>query len=725
MPLLDSSQKAFVQAPPGNIRLLAPAGCGKTHALLHRCDHIAKQTQGYPRFLIVTFTRTAADELEDRLNSTFAHSRFQETTTICTLNAWGWRRLRNSWNKLELLRKGRQTTEAALNYLQPLWRRHEAIAEAVNRRRLSPGQIVDLIDQFKSLGFVHALHNDFQTFSAHIDTLANYGMDAYLEGTVVDALERTGLIHRDASEDVMNISLQTQIFDSFYRFWLNSATTLPSNGLMTFDDQKYIAHLDELRIPVDRVITDNPVPQCDHILVDEFQDINPLDLALIKDIRDRTQASLTIIGDDDQAIFEWRGGTPEYILNPEKPFDIPFSYYQLGVNYRSPANVVTTSQNLIANNKRREAKQVRSADTAPDDAEISIIEGSESFATVHDLLLQAVESKISLASTAILSRQKRALVPLQLQMALARIHYAAAYDQHIFHSFRFKELLRLLRTKGSLSNGELNHHLASLFLDLVQLAAGEDEDNGILGAIERQLDDSSLRSINDLSFFILRVEASLGSGRGADKMRRAVRAIDQFLRADSVSETLGVIGNEFAVFQESRKLADYDIFYAKPPFQQLSVFASAFKKDFRGFADELEHRGRSYGGVLERGGTIRFDGRHDSGVDAVQLMTAHRSKGREFDFVILIGVAANVWPSSNAETDEEKEAERRVFYVAYTRAKKRIALLADSMDGEGPYAVSPYVGELGLVSRVDAPLPVAERGGGRFGRWWRRGSGVA
>ena len=97
------------------------------------------------------------------------------------------------------------------------------------------------------------------------------------------------------------------------------------------------------------------------MFVDEFQDVNPLDIALVKAIVERNRATVTIAGDDDQAIFEWRGATPEYILNPERYFDSPFTTYILGVNYRSPHNSVDHSQRLIANNERRVPKQIKAA----------------------------------------------------------------------------------------------------------------------------------------------------------------------------------------------------------------------------------------------------------------------------------------------------------------------------------------------------------------------------
>ena len=102
----------------------------------------------------------------------------------------------------------------------------------------------------------------------------------------------------------------------------------------------------------------------DHILVDEFQDINPLDLYLIRAISERHRATLTIVGDDDQAIFEWRGASPDFILDPESHFRRSFATHKLEVNYRSPEEIVSLSQNLIRRNVRREAKKVRASGSA-------------------------------------------------------------------------------------------------------------------------------------------------------------------------------------------------------------------------------------------------------------------------------------------------------------------------------------------------------------------------
>ena len=80
----------------------------------------------------------------------------------------------------------------------------------------------------------------------------------------------------------------------------------------------------------------------------------------------------------------------------------------------------------------------------------------------------------------------------------------------------------------------------------------------------------------------------------------------------------------------------------------------------------------------------------------VHLMTALRAKGKEFDSVILLDVNAGIWPHKKAKTPQQLEAERRVFYVAFTRARENVVMLVSDHIGNAQAVVSPYVSELGL-----------------------------
>ena len=80
----------------------------------------------------------------------------------------------------------------------------------------------------------------------------------------------------------------------------------------------------------------------------------------------------------------------------------------------------------------------------------------------------------------------------------------------------------------------------------------------------------------------------------------------------------------------------------------------------------------------------------------MHLMTALRAKGKEFDTVVLLDVVDDIWPHKYANTEQEREAERRVFYVAFTRAKQKVVMLVPARVGDKQTTISPYVQELEL-----------------------------
>lgn len=355
---LDPFQQRFCHAPPGNLRLLAPAGSGKTQSLLWRCLELYCRADGKGRFVIVTFTRAARDELRARL----ASREFAEVAgavEVVTLNGWGFKRLRANHHAPRLIVTEFDKSSFVRNTLQPVWKQHEPIRKAMEARQYTVEKIlVNLIERLKSLGFDHEAQS---AGPAHdqIDSLMELGLLWQVEGMIDQLAENEILPDR---------RLETFV-DEILPFWAESCATMISQALFTLEDQKYVAFLD-LR----RQMAEGRFPtggsRYTHVLVDEFQDINPLDLNLIRKIVDLNKADLTIVGDDDQAIFEWRGATPHFILNPDRYFQRSFGTYILERNYRCPPNLVTASQKLIVNNKRREPKRVEAMQQVHADVEV-------------------------------------------------------------------------------------------------------------------------------------------------------------------------------------------------------------------------------------------------------------------------------------------------------------------------------------------------------------------
>ena len=175
MTQLDSSQLQFCQSTDSNIRLLAPAGCGKTDSLLYRCKNLVSQSSGNPRFLIITFTNAAAEELKDRQASEPDFESLKDKITVTTLNAYGWRRIRSRVSNARLLTSGNDRHFAVLNQLRPVWNDKSHIEQVVTARGRNARTLLDVMDNLKSMGFDHTIDTNLDRFQERIRNLEMQG----------------------------------------------------------------------------------------------------------------------------------------------------------------------------------------------------------------------------------------------------------------------------------------------------------------------------------------------------------------------------------------------------------------------------------------------------------------------------------------------------------------------------------------------------------------------
>ena len=407
MPQLDHSQLEFCASASSNIRLLAPAGCGKTLSLLHRCGKLLTRSKSHPRFLIVTFTKAAAAELKDRLARDAEFESVGDYARITTLNAYGWQRIRDQVRNPRLLTNQTEHHFAMLNQLHPIWKGKPRIEEAINRHKNATRILMNVMDNLKSMGFDHTRDINRDRVQNHFAALEQQGLSWRIREQFdlfmgINVLEPS----RGSDDEGAAISIR-QFYDRFFAFWRDTTRRLLDESTFTFEDQKYWTYLDlKARGPEGKAKAHfHGAARYNHILVDEFQDINPLDLQPVRVLAERNQATLTIVGDDDQAIFEWRGASPEYILHPEAYLGASFADYVLSVNYRSPRNIVELSQKLIAHNQNRRAKKTTAAEDA-DTAEIRRIR-TTSTAERLEVVTEIARSVETPGKVAVIGRLRR------------------------------------------------------------------------------------------------------------------------------------------------------------------------------------------------------------------------------------------------------------------------------------------------------------------------------
>lgn len=688
---LDDVQRRFVKAPDGDIRLLAPAGSGKTHSLLYRCGELFERSGGSARFLIVTFTRAARDELRARLhNGPFVA--MAQACDVVTLNGYGWRRVRNAFTAPRLSASDFDRQNLIKGPLSPAWAEIEPLRSGMEAQPFKlPRVLANLLDTMKSLGFDHE-KGTLRQANDRLEALEDLGLIDLLDEPR-DKLLEFGVLENARWESFLDVALP---------FFVGACRQQQTQAAFTLEDQKYFGWLTLRRdLSEGRRPGDNAAVT--HILIDEFQDINPLDLSLILTITELNGSRLTLVGDDDQAIFEWRGAAPDFILFPRQHLARDFSTHILTRNYRCPRNVVEKSATLIAHNKRREKKEM--IPVSPIEAKIDRLHGETFLHTtwqITDEIASFVKAGVPGGRMALLSRKRAQLIPYQILLARDEIPFCAAEDLHVFLSDTFDRLLAALRTRHTASQmsvlAKMGIRLPTIVDDIMALC--DSVQRFPLRKAEADALASYLRKAQPLTYdaALEALEAYAGPIRGKQDDGRTVKdfaiRLRKFLHAPDVRAAIEALQTLYSGFKQDYGRGQEDIFLADPPFLYLAAFAGTYGEDFQRFIDDLD---KAKATLVKLPG---MDGEED-GADAewrkpVHLMTALRAKGKEFDTVVMLDVVDGIWPLRRAKTERQVEGERRLFYVAMTRAKTRLILTTSGRIGDEVAHASPFLDEAGL-----------------------------
>jgi DNA helicase-2/ATP-dependent DNA helicase PcrA len=680
-PLFDTAQNAFIVSEDGNTRLLAPAGAGKTLTMLYRCREILLRDKN-ARVLLVTFTRAARDEIKFRLNTRKDFVDISARIVVTTLNQYGFKLLKKKFSSCRMLVDKRERKFVLGNQLRIVAKESKSVQKIMGVKRdvvnKSP-KIMDLMDSLKSLGLNHQKikrKEDFEKW--HIQTCESELSDLYY--AQIEKMENIGLLPRHNKESYT----VKQLYDGYIRFHCAACRALKDMNFFTLEDQKYWGWL---------LLQDSPkvsgAVRYSHVMVDELQDINPLDMRFISAIVRQHEATLAIVGDDDQTIFEWRGATPSYILDPDLYFkDVngygKFKTFILNKNYRSPKNIVEMSQKLIAHNKNRVKKRV--LPNQKGNASIQIVEGE------YDAIVRRVTEDVNddkIKSIAVISRKKSQLIPYQIMFASKKIDFYAAEDLNVFLTNAFNSLrsLVLIKTRQKqifVSKIDMVDDITLLFNHIHRYP---------MNNADQSLFKSKLLAFDccDYLEFVEVIRRMEKFGRFKDMIQSA-NILTAYFESKTVEEMLDCIGENFDGFKQDFQKADDDIFYADPPFGELAKFSIRYGDDFMKFYRDIEVAVTTLAAVVhDTDDEVVVD---DSFRTKLHLMTALRTKGKEFDSVYILRSNIDTWPIKKAATPARLEAERRLFYVAVTRARKKLVFTKSAG------VSSPYLEEMGLEDEV-------------------------
>jgi DNA helicase-2/ATP-dependent DNA helicase PcrA len=169
-------------------------------------------------------------------------------------------------------------------------------------------------------------------------------------------------------------------------------------------------------------------------------------------------------------------------------------------------------------------------------------------------------------------------------------------------------------------------------------------------------------------------------------------ALREYCESETVSEAVEAISECFSGLQKDYGKAEEDIFYSDPPFHYLARYADRYDDDFEQFLEDIETAAETLSNAPSE-----EEAKNPVWERPVHLMTALRAKGKEFHSVVILDVNEGIWPSKQAETRDQIEGERRVFYVAMTRAKKRLLFTLSKKIGSSAAVPSSFLAESGLI----------------------------
>ena len=603
---LNAPQLEAATAPGQPMLVVAGAGSGKTRVITYRIARLIAGGADPRRILSVTFTNKAAGEMRERVSHLL------------------WERLKVSAGGLWL-----GTFHALSARLLRQWGTHIGLKKDFvvydddDQKRLLSRVLTDL-------AVPERLFPVRQVLSA-IDRQKNKGVGA------------ADFDPTDYFDDVVAKAYR------LYEERLRAANATDFGGLL----------LNALRL------CEEPTPareeifeRFDHVLVDEFQDTNAVQYRLVRHLSRRTH-SITVVGDEDQSIYGWRGADIRNILDFERDHD-GARVVKLEQNYRSTGHILRAANAIIARNTERRPKNLFT--TAGDGELIVMFEGEterDEADFVAGRISDGLRADMSPRDFAVFYRTNAQSRALEDALRARDIPYIVVGGTRFFDRAEIKTLIAYLRAL-------INPDDAIALQRIINIPA-----RGIGDATVDRV--AAYANERHLPFWDALQDAASNEallGAGPRKKVGAFVELMQGLRA--FTDQLGPADLAEKVMEESGyrdALAAESSIEAEGRLENLMELIAQMREY------EKEAEEPTLSGFLERVALVSDVDGYDAAKGAVSLMTVHTAKGLEFPTVFITGMEERIFPHARSVDDDSAvEEERRLCYVAVTRARKHLLL---------------------------------------------------
>lgn len=611
---LNPSQKSAVELTDGPVMILAGAGSGKTRTLVARIQYLLEEKNVSPfQVLAVTFSNKAAKEMRERL----AHSCQINigALQVTTFHAFCARVLRSEATYLGLSKNFTIYDDSeSQSIIKALMSKR-----GMSQKEISPYTIAAYIDGLKNLGFYLGLKK-------------NADVEKYAEDTRLFSLfqEYEAELHRSNALD----------FGGLITGVLNLFKSFPQ--VLEKYQQKFR-----------------------YVLVDEYQDTNRAQFELIRLLSEKTR-NICVVGDEDQSIYSWRGADIRNILDYEEIFP-EAKIIKLEQNYRSSKKIIEAASHVIERNEARKGKKMWTEND--DGEEITIVECRDD-KTEAELVVRKIreiaDSGASLKDVAVFYRNNAHSRTIEDALRREKFPYRVVAGIKFYDRKEIKDMLSYMRVV-------VNKKDSLAFTRIVNTPA-----RGVGATSLRKLEDEAVRlqlSLFELVEVIVENPAEFKHLSLSGKVMSSLGQLANLIHEVQVLESQ----NHPPSFSYEKLLNEsgyYDFLRADKSYEgaarleNLEELMSALKQ----FEEsETEPNLSKFLEAVTLDTSVSEEGDPQ---DQISLMTVHGSKGLEYPYVFLVGLEENVFPSyKSLETGPMAlEEERRLFYVAMTRAMKRLTI---------------------------------------------------
>ncbi len=391
-----------------------------------------------------------------------------------------------------------------------------------------------------------------------------------------------------------------------------------------------------------------------YICVDEFQDTNFAQLEFVR-LMSLAKKNIMVVGDDDQSIYKFRGATIENILNFEKTFK-GAKIIKLEQNYRSTKNILNAANAVIKNNSMRRGKDLWTAGDEGDKIVVQKLENQNEEAKfiINKIMEMVIREKRKYSDFAILYRMNAQSNSIEQMFSRSGVAYRVVGGTRFYDRKEIKDIVSYLCV---INNPQDNLRLRR-----------------IINEPKRKIGDATIRSIEGISdaqgisMFEVMENASMYPSicKSASKLRDFVNIIKE-LQEVSETEPLSVL------FEKTIENTGYRQMLLNAGEEEADRLNNVRELVSNAVEYENSHEEATLGSFLEEAALLSDIDNYDSTSDAVSLMTIHSAKGLEFPVVFLPGMEEGLFPGTQSQMyPEEIEEERRLAYVAITRAKNKL-----------------------------------------------------